>query len=69
MPKFGCWKERKQFEDERACESWAAYGQGWEDVILQVCATTVASADVGARSGRTVCPWGNTRRMLGVGAG
>lgn len=44
MPKIGCWKERKQFEDERACDSWAAYGQGWEDVTRQVYATTAVGA-------------------------
>lgn len=40
-------KERKQFDDERACDSWAAYGQGWEDIVRQVHATTVVGAMCG----------------------
>lgn len=49
MPKFGCWKECKQFEDDRACDSWAACGQGWEDVIRQVYATTAVGAIYGCK--------------------
>jgi hypothetical protein len=53
-------KSVKQFDDERACDSWAAYGQGWEDVIQQVYATTVVGAICGCKESRDGVRVGNT---------
>lgn len=66
MPKFGYWKECKQFEDERACDSWAAYGQGWEGVIRQ---PQMWVQYVGARSGRTASVGKYRARRSRVGVG
>lgn len=65
MPKIDCWKERKQFEDERACDSWAAYGQGWEDVTRQVYATTAVGCNIWVQGVAGWCPWGKYRASAG----